>query len=73
MDYHRGVASEYNPIKIKCYFAGCGSRFSSGIVRRNHNWRVRLVVQICAGTVLLTDGEISLDSRSYLGTIYGGE
>lgn len=36
----------------------------------NHKWRVRLLMQITNGSVLVTDGEISLDGRSYQGTIH---
>lgn len=35
----------------------------------NHKWRVRLLMQISNGTLLVTDGEMSLDGRSYQGQI----
>ena len=38
-----------------------------------HKWRVRLVIQITDGPLLLTDGEISLEGRSYSGTIHQWE
>lgn len=36
----------------------------------NHQWRVRLLMQISNGVLLVTDGEISLDGRSYQGTTW---
>ena len=39
----------------------------------NHKWRVRSVVQISDGTVILTDGVMSLDGRSYQGDIHQWE
>jgi hypothetical protein len=38
-----------------------------------HKWRVRLVIQITDGPLLLTDGEMSLEGRSYSGTIHQWE
>ena len=38
-----------------------------------HKWRVRSIIQISDGTVLLTDGEIALEGRSYNGTLYEWE
>ena len=38
-----------------------------------HKWRVRLIIQIADGPLLLTDGEISLEGRSYTGTIHQWE
>ena len=35
----------------------------------NQKWRVRTLIGITDGSVLLTDGEVSLDGRSYNGTI----
>ena len=38
-----------------------------------HKWRVRSLIQISDGTVVLTDGEIALDGRTYVGTIHAWE
>ena len=38
-----------------------------------HKWRVRSLIQISDGTVILTDGEIALDGRTYVGTIHAWE
>ena len=38
-----------------------------------HSWRVRAVIQITDGPLLLTDGEIALEGRSYSGKIYQWE
>jgi hypothetical protein len=34
-----------------------------------HKWRVRAIVRISDGSVLLSDGEVSLEGRSYKGTL----
>lgn len=34
-----------------------------------HKWRVRSVVRVSTGALLLSDGVISLDGRSYKGTL----
>lgn len=46
---------------------GSGSGFfqKSG----KHKWRVRSIVRVSTGAVLLSDGVISLDGRSYKGTL----
>jgi hypothetical protein len=46
---------------------GSGEGFfeSSG----KHKWRVRSVMRTSAGDLLLTDGVVSLDGRSYKGTL----
>jgi hypothetical protein len=38
-----------------------------------HKWRVRSIVRIDDGSVLLSDGELSLDGRSYKGNLYAWE
>ena len=38
-----------------------------------HKWRVRSIIQISDGTLLLTDGEIALEGKEYHGTIYEWE
>ena len=38
-----------------------------------HKWRVRLIIQITGGPLLLTEGEMSLEGRSYSGTIHQWE
>jgi hypothetical protein len=35
-----------------------------------HKWRVRSIVRISNGIVLLTDGVVSLEGRTYKGTLY---
>jgi len=35
-----------------------------------HKWRVRAILRISNGSVLLSDGEVSLDGRTYKGTLY---
>lgn len=42
------------------YFEECGK----------HRWRVRSIMRVSDGTVLLTDGVISLEGRSYEGTLH---
>jgi hypothetical protein len=34
-----------------------------------HKWRVRLIIKITDGPLILTDGEMALEGRSYNGTI----
>ena len=38
-----------------------------------NKWRVRSVIQVTDGPLLLTDGEIALEGRSYTGTIHQWE
>ena len=38
-----------------------------------HKWRVRLIIQISGGPLLLTEGEMSLEGMSYSGTIHQWE
>ena len=38
-----------------------------------HKWRVRLIIQIAGGPLLLTEGEMSLEGMSYTGTIHQWE
>jgi hypothetical protein len=35
-----------------------------------HKWRVRSIVRIDDGSILLSDGKLSLDGRSYKGKLY---
>lgn len=35
-----------------------------------HKWRVRLIIQITGGPLLLSEGEMSLEGMSYSGTIH---
>jgi len=35
-----------------------------------HKWRVRSILRISNGSVLLGEGEVSLDGRTYKGTLY---
>ena len=35
-----------------------------------HKWRVRAIVRISNGSVLLSDGEASLEGRTYKGKLY---
>jgi hypothetical protein len=35
-----------------------------------HKWRVRAIVRISNGSLLLSDGEVSLEGRTYKGTLY---
>jgi hypothetical protein len=46
---------------------GSGAGFFNRIGK--HKWRVRSVVRTSTGAVLLSDGVISLDGRSYKGTL----
>lgn len=43
-----------------------------GVYEENgkHKWRVRSIVRIDDGSVLLSDGELSLEGRSYKGKLY---
>jgi hypothetical protein len=38
-----------------------------------HTWRVRSIIQIKDGPVLLTEGEIALEGKSYTGKLYQWE
>ena len=38
-----------------------------------NKWRVRTVIQVAGGALLLTDGEIALEGRSYTGTLHHWE
>lgn len=38
-----------------------------------NTWRVRAVIQVTGGPLLLTDGEIALEGRSYNGKLYEWE
>jgi len=38
-----------------------------------HKWRVRLIIQITGGPLLLSEGEMSLEGMSYSGTIHQWE
>lgn len=38
-----------------------------------HKWRIRSLMQVSDGTVLLSDGEISLENRTYSGSLYAWE
>ena len=39
----------------------------------NNPWRVRSVIRVTDGPLLLTDGEIALEGRTYKGTLYHWE
>lgn len=39
----------------------------------NNTWRVRAVIQISSGPLLLTEGEVALEDRSYKGKLYQWE
>ncbi len=38
-----------------------------------NTWRVRAVIQVAGGPLLLTDGEIALEGRTYSGKLYQWE
>jgi len=38
-----------------------------------HRWRVRVIMRISDGTVLLSDGELALEGRAYRGSMYKWE
>jgi len=38
-----------------------------------NKWRVRAIIQVTGGPLILTDGEVALEGRSYTGTIHQWE
>jgi len=47
----------------------------SGVFEQSakHRWRVRVIMRISDGTVLLSDGELLLEGRTYRGSMYKWE
>ena len=39
----------------------------------NHTWRVRSIIQVKGGPLLLTEGEIALEGKTYQGKLYHWE
>ena len=39
----------------------------------NHTWRVRSIIQVRGGPLLLAEGEIALEGRTYTGKLYQWE
>jgi hypothetical protein len=52
-----------------------GGGLGRGVFEKSgtNKWRVRSLVQITGGPLLLTDGEIALEGRTYVGTIHQWE
>ena len=47
---------------------GSGEGFYTEVGK--HKWRVRSILRISNGSVLLADGEVSLEGRTYKGTLH---
>jgi hypothetical protein len=62
----RWVGSAYLDNGDMVQGAGDGFFVESG----KHKWRVRGIMRVSDGTVMLSDGIVSLDGRTYQGTIY---
>jgi hypothetical protein len=52
-----------------------GGGMGRGVFEKSgaNKWRVRAVLQITGGPLLLSDGEVALEGRTYVGTIYEWE
>ena len=52
-----------------------GGGLGRGVYEKSgtNKWRVRSIVQITDGPLLLTDGEIALEGRTYVGTLFEWE